>query len=85
MKYRILFVIFFVVVFLSDSHAMRCSRKLIQVGDYVSKMFTHCGQPDHAMRDIGINGDKVVYIYKQNGRNQVIVTRDNIIISMRSE
>lgn len=85
MKYKILFVIFFVVVFISDSHAMRCSRKLIQVGDYVSKMFTYCGTPLHVMRDIGINGDKVVYIYKQNGRNQVIITRDNVIKSIRSQ
>lgn len=85
MKYKILFVIFFVIVLLNDAHAMRCSRKLIQVGDYVSRMFNYCGQPRVVMRDVSVLGEHVVYSYEMNGRTKYITTKNNIIISMRSE
>lgn len=68
----------------NDAYALRCSNKLIMKGDYIYKMLEYCGTPLHTMRDIGRDGDRVVYIYKMNGRTQVITTRDNVITDIRS-
>jgi len=86
MKYRYLAVLFVLsTLFAENALALRCSNKLIMSGDYVTKMYKYCGTPDAVLRDNSIRGDKVVYIYKMNGRNQIITTIDNVIRDMRSE
>ena len=82
---RVIFTALFLIVFVTDANAMRCSRKLVRVGDYVSKMFNYCGNPVFTMKDTSIRGDRVVYMYKMNGRNQIITAVDNVIRDMRSE
>lgn len=72
----------FILIFVQDVYAMRCQKKLVRVGDYVSKMLRLCGKPDGVNRDVSINGDTVVYIYNKHGRDNIITTRDNIIITM---
>lgn len=80
---RVVFAAVFMLVFINDALAMRCSNKLVRVGDYVSRMIRLCGQPDEVNRDVSIRGDRVVYIYHKNGRDNVIITRDNVIKEMR--
>jgi len=79
-----IFCIGLIVYGVNDAYALRCGYNLVNKGDYVSRMYEYCGSPLHVMRDIGVNGDRVVYIYKMNGRTQVITTRDNLIIDIRS-
>ena len=69
---------------IKEANAMRCQGKLIMKGDYIYKMFEYCGKPLYSMRDTGIRGDRIIYIYKMNQRTQVVVTRDNVIIDMGS-
>lgn len=79
---KVVFSILFILIVVQDVYAMRCQKKLVRIGDYVSKMLRLCGKPDGVDRDISINGDTVVYTYVKHGRDNIIVTRDSVIITM---
>ena len=88
MRYKLIFVALFLVVFVTDAYAMRCSRKLIQVGDHISKMFNYCGNPDTIRTSVTGRFDRIVvvksYTYEMNGRTKVVYSVHGTITSIRS-
>jgi hypothetical protein len=72
MKCRMIFIVVFLFVLVSDASAMRCNRRLIQVGDFVSKMFTNCGEPVFSIDLSTAFVNKQRHTYQQAGRIKTI-------------
>lgn len=64
-----------IILATSNSFAMRCGNKLVQEGDFEYKLVKLCGKPEA----IATEGDKKVYIYTKNGRENQIVVRNGRI------
>lgn len=81
---RVIFATLFLLVFVTDASAMRCSRKLIQVGDYVQRMYINCGKPVFSINLSTAFVNKQQHTYEQNGRTKVITVVDGKITSINT-
>lgn len=74
-----IFVVIFMIgnAFYGEANAMRCSGKIIDVGDTSYKMLKHCGEPVAMQSDAW--GSHQTFIYEMNGREQRILVIDGII------
>lgn len=75
--YILVIILLISLSFAKEASAMRCNGKIIDVGDTTYKLLKACGQPDAKLIDDW--GSRVTYIYNKNGREQRILTIDNIV------
>lgn len=81
---RAVFAVLFLVVFVTDASAMRCSRKLIRVGDYVQKMFVNCGKPVFSIDLSTAFVNKQQHTYNMYGRTKTVTVVDGRVVSINN-